>query len=242
MLKIHSIETFWTQEWPWIRLVIFMQWCMMKCLYCHNPDTIKLTWWTEMSKEDITSLAEKSKAYFWRKWWLTFSGWECLLQAKELIPVFKELKDLWYNLVVDTNWYIFNDEVKELLDYTDLVLLDIKHFYDENHIKLTWVSNEHTLSFLDYLEKINKNFWIRHVLVPWYTDNEKHLEDLWSHLKNYKNMEKFEILPYHTLWVYKWKELWMKYWLDEVVPPSMEDCKRAKEILERNLEKVFVRR
>lgn len=242
MIKVHSIETFWTQEWPWIRLVIFMQGCMMKCLYCHNPDTIKLNWWKEMSKEDIIELAEKSKVYFGKKWWLTFSGWECLLQAKELIPIFKKLKELNYNLVVDTNWYIFNQDVEELLKYSDLVLLDIKHFYDEEHKKLTWVSNENTLYFAKYLEKINKHFWVRHVLVPWFTDNEKHLNDLWKFVSQFKNMEKFEFLPYHTLWVYKWKELWFKYELDNVIPPSMEDCQIAKEILEKYVEKVFIRR
>ncbi len=242
MIKVHSIETFWTHEWPWIRVVVFMQWCLMKCLYCHNPDTIKLSWWDEMTKEDIVSLAEKSKTYFGENWWLTFSGWECLLQANELIPIFKELKKLWYNIAIDTNWHIFNENVKKLLKYTDLVLLDIKHIDNTEHKKLTWVGNEKVLNFAKYLEKINKNFWVRHVLLPWYTDDEKHLNDLWNFLKDFKNMERFEFLPYHTLGVYKWKELWIKYKLDYVLPPNMEDCLRAKSILEKYMKNVFIRR
>ncbi len=242
MIKVHSIETFWTHEWPWIRVVVFMQWCLMKCLYCHNPDTIKLSWWEEMTKQDIISLAQKSKSYFWTKWWLTFSGWECLLQAKELLPIFKELKKLKYNVIIDTNWHIFNEDVEELLKYTDLVLLDIKHINEEQHKKLTWVGNENVLNFAKYLEKINKPFWVRHVLLPWYTDDEKHLNDLWDFLKDFKNMQRLEILPYHTLWVYKWKELWLKYMLDEVIPPNMEACLKAKNILEKHIKNVFIRR
>jgi len=200
MLKIHSVETFWTHEWPWIRLVIFMQWCKLRCLYCHNPDTINLKWWIEITKEEIISLAIKSKAYFWKKWWITFSGWEPFIQAKELLPVFQELKSLGYNIALDTNWFIFNEDVENLLKYTDLVLLDLKHFYDKNHKKLTWVSNKNILKFANYLEKNKIRFWVRHVLVPNYTDDENHLNDLWSFLKDFTFLERLEILPYHTLW------------------------------------------
>jgi len=242
MLKIHSIETFWTHEWPGIRVVFFMQWCKMHCLYCHNPDTITQIWWKKISFDEIIKTVNKSKAYFWSKWWVTFSGWECFIQAKELIPVFQELKKLWFHIAVDTNWFIFDEYVEKLLEFTDLVLLDIKHLYDEDHKKLTWVSNKNILKFANYLEKNKIQFWIRHVLVPNWTDSEKHLEDLGFYFKNFKYLERLEILPYHTLWVYKWKEMWLPYWLEWVEPPTSEELLKAKLLLEKNLKNVLIRR
>ena len=242
MLNVHSIETFWTQEWPWIRVIIFMQWCLMKCKYCHNPDTIAFKKNLQMSDEEIISVVNKVKPYFWTKWGVTFSGWECLTQAGELISTFKKLKELWYHIVIDTNWFVFNKDVEELLKYTDLVLLDIKHFYENEHIELTWVSNKPVLAFADYLEKIWKSFWIRHVLVPGYTDDKKHLFELWAHFKDFKSLQRLEILPYHTLWVHKWRELWMEYQLSDVVPPTAEALVEAKEIFEQNIKEVYIRR
>jgi pyruvate formate lyase activating enzyme len=214
----------------------------MKCLYCHNPDTIPQKWGQEISKEEIIETVNKSKAYFWSKWWVTFSGGECLIQAEELIPVFQELKNQGIHITIDTNGYIFNEYVEELLTYTDLVLLDIKHFYDTEHRKLTWVSNKTILSFAKYLEDANIKFWVRHVLVPGMTDSEQHLEDLWRYLRDFTNLERFEILPYHTLWVYKWKEMWLPYWLEWVKPPSSEQLLEAKSLLEKHLKSVFIRR
>ncbi len=242
MIKLHSIETFWAHEWPGLRIVFFTQWCLMKCLYCHNPDTIKMDGWTEYSPEELLEKAYKSKPYFWSKWWVTMSGWECLLQARDLIPFFKLLKEHWFHTCLDTNGFILNDDVKELLEYTDLVLLDIKHFYEDEHKKLTWVSNTPIFSFAKYLDEIQKTIWIRHVLVPNFTDNEKHLEDLWAYFKNFKTLERLEILPYHTLWVHKWRELWMNYELEDTIPPSVWELLKAKEILEKNIKNVFIRR
>lgn len=241
MLKIHSIETFWAHEWPGIRTVFFLQWCEFKCLYCHNPDTIAMKWWKEMSDEEILDIVERNKIYFGKKWWVTASGWEPTLQAKWLISVFKELQNRWINTTLDTNGFVLNNDVKKLLKYTDLVLLDIKHFDDEKHKILTSQSNKNTLKFLDYLEENNKKYWIRHVLVPWYTDYEKHIEDLWKHLEKYKNLERLEILPYHTMWVYKWNELWMKYWLEWVEQPSRENIEKCVGILKKYIENVYVR-
>lgn len=241
MLKVHSIETFWAHEWPGIRTVFFLQWCKFKCLYCHNPDTISMLWWKEMTFEEMLKIVENNKVYFWKKGWVTASGWEPTLQAKELKSFFKLLKDKWFHTTLDTNGFLLNDDVKELLKYTDLVLLDIKHLYDENHRLITWRTNKNTLEALDYLEENNIKFWIRHVLVPWYTDDEKHIEDLWKYLEKYKNLERLEILPYHTMWVYKWKELWMKYWLEWVEQPSRENIDKCVNILKKYLEKVYVR-
>jgi len=241
MLKIHSIETFWTNEWPWIRTVFFLQWCEFKCLYCHNPDTIPTKWWKLTTNEQLLEIVEKNKIYFGNKGGVTVSGWEPLLQAKELISFFKELKNRWFNITVDTNGYLMNDDVMELLKYTDLVLLDLKHLDDEKHKILTGVSNKNVLNFLDYLENNNIKFWIRHVLVPTYTDDEKHIESIWKYLKNFKYLERLEILPYHTLWKYKWKELWLDYKLENIEPPSRENLDNTKNTLQKYIKNVYVR-
>ena len=241
MIKLHSIETFWAHEWPGIRTVFFLQWCKFKCLYCHNPDTISAKWWNEVNDEYLLEIVERNKIYFGKKWWVTVSGWEPLLQAKELISLFKELKIKWFNTTIDTNGFILNNDVEELLKYTDLVLLDIKHLDDEKHKILTGVSNKNVLKFLNYLENNNKKFWIRHVLVPTYTDDEEHIESLWKYLKDYKNLERLEILPYHTMWVYKWIELWIKYWLEGIEQPTKENIEKTKKILHKYIKNVFVR-
>lgn len=242
MLNIHSIETFGTHEWPGIRLVIFMQGCMMKCKYCHNPDTIAIKKALEMTDEDIITTAEKQKTYFAGNWWITFSGGECLIQAKELTSTCQKLKSLGYHIVIDTNGFIFNEDVKQLLNFVDLVLLDVKHFYDEEHKALTWVSNKNVLAFADYLESIWKPFRIRHVLVPTLTDDEQHLRDLGKYFQDFKMLERLEILPYHTLWIPKWRDLQMKYELENILPPTADELLKAKCILEENLKKVLVRR
>lgn len=241
MIKIHSIETFWAHEWPWIRVVFFTQWCLMKCLYCHNPDTIPLDWWKEYDVEKLMETVYKSKWYFWTKGWVTISGGECLLQAKELIPLFKRLKEEWFHTCLDTNWYIWNKDVEKLLQYTDLVLLDIKHLHDPDHVEITWVSNKNTLNFANHLEENGIKFWIRHVLVPRFTDDKEHLEDMWMYFKNFIHLERFEILPYHTMWVHKWENMWWEYKLSGIKSPDKEQQLFAKGVLENYLPVVKIR-
>lgn len=241
MLKIHSVETFGTHDWPGIRLVVFVQWCMFKCLYCHNPDTIPLTWWRMMSVEEVVAIVEKEKVYFQNNGWITISGGECLLQAKELIPLFQELKKRWIHTCLDTNGFILNDDVKKLLEYTDLVMPDIKQMDNEKHIKLTWQSNESVFKFIEYLEEKWNKFWIRHVLVPWLTNDAKHLNALWKYVSKFKNMERFEILPYNVLWKHKRKELWWKYELESIDFPTDKELKDTEKILRKYVNNLVVR-
>ena len=241
MLKYHSIESFWTHEWPWIRFVLFLQWCMFKCLYCHNPDTISMNWWKKISSDDVISKVLDMKGYFWKKWWFSVSGGEPMIQAKLLINLFQKLKKNKIHTAIDTNWFIWNDDVKSLIDITDLFLIDMKHIKDCFHKKITWQSNENTLTFINYLNKINKPVWIRYVLVPGYTDQEEYIKELWEKLRQYKNIERLEILPYHRLGEHKRKELGWEYELKGVEPPSTEKINNTKMILEKYFDKVFIR-
>ncbi len=236
MIRVHSIETFSTQDWPWIRLVVFLQGCHFKCLYCHNPDTIPEKWGKMMEDEEIIEYINKQRGYI-KNWGITFSGGEPTLQAKNLIPLFKKIKEMGVHICIDSNGFILTPDVKELLSYVDLVLLDIKHIDNEMHKKLTGQPNVHTLQMLEYLESDenrkhnNTKYWVRHVYVPWWTAIEKYVHQLGQFLQNRKNLEEITILPYHTLGVEKWEAMGWKYGLEGVKPPTAESVAKAKEIL-----------
>jgi len=242
MLPYHSIETFWTHEWPGIRLVIFTQGCNFKCKYCQNPDTIPLKSKPKLiGIDEIKELIEKEKPYFGENGGITFSWWEPTLHAKKLIPICKEIKKMGIHITIDTNGSIFNDNVKELANIVDLFLPDIKHIDDEMHKKLTRSSNQNTLKFIKYLNSIKKHFRIRHVLVPWYNTDEKRIIKLWEFIQDLKYLDRIEILPYHELWKYKRKELWREYELKDIQPQKNETTKNTQKILEKYTKKVIIR-
>ena len=231
MLNYHSYETFSTQDWPWIRMVFFLQWCPYRCLYCQNPDTISTQINKEIDDDQILHLAQKQKEYFGKKWGITFSGWECLLQAKELIPVLKKLKEHWFNTCLDTNWYILSDDVKELLKYTDHVLPDIKALDLEEHEKITWIKNLTSLGFIRYIDEQWMNYRIRYVVIPWLTDKEETIQQLGKFLQSLKKFQRLDLLPYHTLALSKWEKLWWNYPLKWISAARKEDIEKVKQIL-----------
>lgn len=168
MINVHSIETFATQDGPGIRLVIFLQGCMFRCKYCHNPDTIPLE--NDQTKrrtaDDILLQAVKQREYFGTKGGITFSGGEPLIQAQNLLPIIQTLKFEGFHICIDTNGYIQTPEAREILKLTDLILPDLKHINPQKHLKLVGQSNENTLKTFDYLDEIKKPYWMRYVLVP----------------------------------------------------------------------------
>ena len=232
MLNYHSYETFSTQDWPWIRMVFFLQWCPFRCLYCQNPDTISTDKNKRISKEKILRLVYKEKDYL-KDGWVTFSGWECLYQAKELIPVLKLLKDNWFHTCLDTNGFLLNDDVKELLRYTDHVLPDIKALDIEKHKKITWAWHLNSLEFIRYIDEQWMNYWIRYVVVPWLTDDEVDIKKLWEFIQSLQNFQKINLLPYHTMALSKWEQLWWEYPLKWVPAATNDDIQRVKEILSK---------
>ena len=230
--RVHSIETFGTVDGPGIRFVVFMQGCPLKCLYCHNRDT----WGVAGNETNVDDLVSEIKRYIpYMKssgGGVTVSGGEPLLQAKFVTTLFKKLKSSDIHTALDTAGSIpINPDIEELLQYTDLVLLDIKHIDDEKSKILTGLSNKNNLDFAKYLDAHNIPVWIRQVLVPGYTDNEKDLLDLKNFISTLSNVEKVEILPYHDLGKFKWKELGFEYALEATRTANSEDLERAKKIL-----------
>ncbi|HAK00284.1 MAG TPA: pyruvate formate lyase-activating protein [Bacteroidales bacterium] len=231
MINVHSVESLGTFDGPGIRLVFFLQGCNFKCLYCSNPDTIEKKTGRLMTTTEVLQMARNQRPFFGEKGGVTVSGGEPLLQARELLPVFKALKADGFNTCVDTNGASLSASVKELLDYTDLVLLDIKQIEPKAHEKIAGTKNLTTLKFASYLQEIGKPTWIRYVLVPGYTDKEEHLQQLGLFVQNMQNVERIDILPYHKLGKHKYEALGWDYQLEQVELNSKENIERAKNIL-----------
>lgn len=218
-LRVHSFESFGTVDGPGIRYIIFLQGCHLKCKYCQNRDTWNVTGKNILNVKEIANRVLKYENYIKPAGGVTVSGGEPLLQASSLISLFKELKKYNIHTAIDTSgMFKLTDTIKELIDLTDLFLLDIKHINPEKSKELVGISNELELNFARYLSNINKPVWIRQVLVPDITDNEEDLLALKDFLSTLKNIEKIEILPYHDLGKFKWEDLGLDYPLERYTP------------------------
>ena len=231
--KIHSIESFGTVDGPGIRFVIFMQGCMLKCKYCHNRDTWDVHAGNLISLEDLLTKIERYKNYILPSGGgVTVTGGEPLLQVKFLINLFKELKKRGIPTAIDTSGMVnITDEIKELLSYTDLVLLDIKHINDQKCKDLVGFSNKRELAFARYLSDNNIPVWIRQVIIHGYTDDKEDLLELKKFIESLNNVKKVELMPYHELGKFKWENLGFNYELEGVPAATSEDIGRAKKIL-----------
>lgn len=229
--RIHSFESCGTVDGPGIRFVVFMQGCPLRCKYCHNPDTWKFNEGREVTVDEIINEAKKYKSYMkFSKGGITASGGEPFVQVEFIRDLFKRAKDEGIHTVIDTSGYVKIEDAKKVLEYTDLVLLDIKSYDNMIYKDLTGVSNEKTLKLANYLSNINKPTWIRYVLVPGVTDDMDNIENLAKFLSNMDNIEKVQILPFHKLGEYKWEELGYEYELENTKPPNDEDVEKARKI------------
>lgn len=243
---VSSLETFGSVDGPGVRYIVFLQGCNLRCKYCHNPETWAKT--SSDSKEwtpqDLFNLAWRYH-FYWGKnlesGGITVSGGEPLLQIDFLIEFFKLAKAKGVHTCIDTAGQPFrNDEVflkkfNELMELTDLFLVDIKAFDSNLHKELTGFSNENILEFMKYLSDNGKLMWIRRVLVPNLTDSEDDLVKTKNFIETLKTVERVEVLPYHSLGIFKWKKLGIKYSLENVESPTDEEIKRAETLL--NVEK-----
>lgn len=237
--NIHSLESFGSADGPGVRYIIFLRGCNMRCKYCHNPDT-----WAKkdgnmlMTADEVLQKALRYKNYWKNNGGITVSGGEALLQIDFLIELFRKAKEKGIHTTLDTSGNPFTREnpffekFNLLMEYTDLFMLDIKHIDDECHKKLTGCSNKNILDMANYLSDNNKDMWIRHVLVPGITDSKEQLTNLKEFISTLNSVKKVEILPYHTLGVFKWEQLGIPYGLENVNPPTKEQIEEAKQILQ----------
>lgn len=238
--NIHSIESFGTVDGPGIRYVIFTQGCLLRCQFCHNADTWEIGTGKRMSvdeiMEDVLSYLPFIEA---SGGGITVSGGEPLLQMPFLIELFKECKKKGIHTTIDSSGGcystapFFQEQLDELLQYTDLILLDLKHINRKKHIHLTGMANDHILQFAKHLSDKQIPVWIRHVLVPTISDLDEDLHELADFIATLQNVKKIEILPYHKLGVYKWETLGLEYPLADIEPPSEERIQNAYQILSK---------
>ncbi|MDO4756147.1 MAG: pyruvate formate-lyase-activating protein [Parabacteroides sp.] len=232
--KIHSLESFGTVDGPGIRFVIFMQGCPLRCMYCHNPDTWDITKETpyQLEPEELLNEVLRYKNFI-AKGGVTVTGGEPLLQPLFLKEFFRLCQENGLHTALDTSGYICSDKAFDVLNHVDLVLLDIKTISAQLHPRLTGVEQNNTLQFLEELERRGIPTWIRHVIVPNLTDDDEALEALAEYICKYKVVQKVELLPYHTMGVYKYEAQGLAYPLKGVDALSKERLDHAKEIFRK---------
>lgn len=233
--RIHSLESFGTVDGPGIRFVVFMQGCPLRCQFCHNPDTWDVNKGTQYTPDSLMEEIIRYKSYMeYSGGGVTFTGGEPLLQADFILEVSKLCKSNGISVTIDTSGFVFNDTVKELLDYTDLVLLDIKNYDPLVYKTVTGVQLSPTLKFLDYLKERSISTWVRYIVVPQLTDNLDSIRKLSDYLDGYPNVEKIELLAFHKMGEYKWQELGLEYKLKDTKEPGKELMEQVTKILATN--------
>ena len=233
--RVHSFESFGTVDGPGTRFIVFLQGCLFRCKYCHNRDTWGLN---EGKLYSVTELVDEILPYTpfidASGGGVTVTGGEPLLQRQYVCVLFKLLKQQGIHTCLDTNGYVnvkdYGREMDKLFERTDLVMLDLKQIDDRKHIILTEISNDKPIAFAKYLQKINQPTWIRHVVVPGYSDDLEDIKRLADFVAPMKNVEKVELLPYHCLGVHKWDHYGEKYPLAGVEPPPAEKMEAIRQI------------
>ncbi|MFZ5967753.1 MAG: pyruvate formate-lyase-activating protein [Bacillota bacterium] len=230
--KIHSIETMGLADGPGIRFVVFFQGCGLRCKYCHNPDTWDCKGGKEVTAKEILEKALRYQPYFKRSGGgITCSGGDPLLQPEFLMEFLRLCKRHGLHTAIDTAGFGIG-QYEEILQYTDLAILDIKHVDEQGYRDLTGRSMQEFLDFAEVLEKSNTGVWIRHVVVPGVTDSEDHIVKLKNMIARFKRVEKVELLPYHTLGASKYAAMGISYELEDIRPMCAKKTEGLKKILE----------
>lgn len=234
---VHSIESFGTVDGPGIRLVVFFQGCPMRCLYCHNPDTWRMTDGQPATVEQIMEQYRKNRV-FYRKGGITATGGEPLMQLDFLTALFEAAKQEGVHTCLDTSGATFRPDdaalcarFDRLMNATDLIMLDLKQVLAQRHHQLTGQANDCILAFARYASDRGKALWIRHVVVPGYTDDEESLTALGRFMATLKGVQALDVLPYHTMGVPKYRALDMPYPLEGVSPMDAEGAQRARQVI-----------
>ncbi len=242
--KIHSLESFGTVDGPGTRFVVFVQGCPMRCAYCHNPDTWEMNGGTLMEPSYIIEQYERNKAFYANGGGLTVTGGEPLMQVDFLIDLFTLAKQQNIHTCIDSSGIAYNPNNTEwlkkldhLMTLTDLVMLDIKHIDPEKHKDLVKQPNTNILKFAAYLNDKKVNMWIRHVIVPGYTDDDKYLFDLGYFIGQFTNLKALDALPYHTMGEAKYEKLGMEYRLKGVPAMDKDKLIEKKEVILNGIRK-----
>ncbi len=231
--RINSFQSLGAVDGPGVRFVVFFKGCPLNCLCCHNPETKSFDSGVEYSPEEIVEKAIKYKDYFGALGGITLSGGEPICQPEFAAEIFKGCKQNGIHTCLDTSGYTLNDQIKELLGYTDLVLLDIKYTNEEDYLKNAGASLEKVLEFLDFLSQKNIPVWIRQVIIPDLNDSEDNIIRLKEIVSRYSNVEKIELLPFRKLCQTKYDNLKMEFPLKDTPEPTKEKMDYLKELIRK---------
>lgn len=232
--KVHSMESFGTVDGPGIRFILFLQGCNLKCKYCQNRDTWNMNLGELKSMQEIFEKILRYKNYISGKGGVTVSGGEPLLQVDFLIKLFEKLKKENIHTCIDTSGMVkITENMKRLIEFTDLFLLDIKHIDSKKCEELVGTTNKYEIEFAKYLSKIGKHMWIRQVIIPGITDDENDLLNLGKFISSLKTVDRVEFLPYHNLGQYKWKNLGFEYEFENIRVATDDDIKKAENIIKK---------
>ena len=238
---VHSIESFGTVDGPGIRLVVFLKGCPLRCLYCHNPDTWAMQGATVMTEDEILAQYKKNRQ-FYQNGGITVTGGEPLLQAEFVAKLFEKANKEGIHTCLDTSGIIFDQntasKIDALLDFCDLVMLDLKHIDPVKHKALTGSSNENILAFAKHLKERNIPVWIRTVIVPGVTDTPEDLVALGEFIGTLDNVKALDVLPYHTMGKEKYKSLGMEYPLGEIPPATKAKASMSREFIIEGIKSV----
>ena len=235
---IHQLESFGSVDGPGVRFIIFFAGCPLRCKYCHNPDTWDMMKGKQYTADELLDEAITCREYWGTKGGITVSGGEPLAQIDFLLELFTNAKERGINTCIDTaggpftregEWF---EKFKRLMNVTDVLLMDIKHINEEEHIKLTGHTGKNIIEMFRYLDEINKPVWIRHVLVPGISDNDEYLIQTRDFIRTLGNVQRVEVLPYHGLGAMKYKDLGIDYVLKDTNSPTAERVQNARKILE----------
>ena len=227
--NIDSFESMGLVDGPGVRFVVFMQGCPLRCAYCHNPETWSDEKKIQMTPSDLVKKILKYKPYFGDEGGVTFSGGEPLHQPEFLLEALKECKKNGIHTCLDTSGA--GENYDEILDYCDLIILDVKELDEEKYKKLTGQNMDWFKNFLKKCQEKHKKMWLRQVIVPGYNDTEESVLKLKDFVSKLHNIEKVELLPYHSMAKEKYKKLGIKYRLENILDMNKEKCKELEKLL-----------
>ena len=232
--RIHSTDSFGTVDGPGVRFVVFFQGCPLRCKYCHNPDTWDFDGGREVTAEELMREYDSYKEFL-TSGGITATGGEPLAQPEFLAELFRLAKSKGVHTCLDTSAGVWSPEdsakIDEVLRFTDLVMLDIKHIDNEQHKALTGIGNTNILRFAEHLRDLDIPVWIRHVVVPGITDSHDELFRLGEFLSTLKNLKALDVLPYHDMAKPKYERLGIAYPLPDTPPLAKEGAIAAREVI-----------
>jgi len=234
-MKVHSFESLAARDGEGLRYGVFLSGCPLRCIYCHNPDTWDRNNGTEYTPEALLKKIRRYTPYFAAgNGGVTFSGGEPLLQASEIAVLGRLLKESGIGYTIDTSGCVeLTEAVKEAVNDADFIICDLKFYNEEAFRQSCGGDLKKVFTFLDHLRSIHKRLWLRTVIVPGLNDREEDIKAYWKAAKPYADIiERYELLPFHTMGFFKYENLGVDNPLKDVSAMERDKLDRLQELLD----------